>query len=211
MRLNSLLPQPELETNLFTDLMIKWLETCENYIYCTDQWVLHLILTRYGHTYSTRHTVCVSELLCASSDPLFRRKGVCTATRPSSWRRWSWSRGRCTRRRSGWPRTAPETTARIHSRWVSPSESKTPRWRQNLDSAADLVETGRFWLLMEAETGWRTCLFFIPFPACEMWENICQYWQKMWDRRSEVTRNETRDFSKSSNRGVARRPFAGLC
>lgn len=59
---------------------------------------------------------------CASAS---HRKVGFTATPPLSWRRWSWSHAPFTRRRRGWLRTALETTARIHSLWVTPSSARS--------------------------------------------------------------------------------------
>lgn len=55
------------------------------------------------------------------------RKVASTVTPPLSWRRWSWSRAPFTRRRRGWPRTGLETTARIHSLWVTSSSAQADK------------------------------------------------------------------------------------
>lgn len=55
------------------------------------------------------------------------RKVASTATPPSSSRRWSLSRAPFTRRRRGWPRTAPEITARIRSLWVTRSSAQADK------------------------------------------------------------------------------------
>lgn len=62
--------------------------------------------------------------MCASPSC---RKVASTATPPSSSRRWYLSRAPFTRRRRGWPRTAPEITARIHSLWVTWSSAQADK------------------------------------------------------------------------------------
>lgn len=105
------------------------------FLWCVSTVCLHMHLTIHVwfavqsallmHSVAVHHSwfmiVCLFLFLILSCSSPSCRRGASTATPLSSLRRWSSNRVPFTRRRRDWPRTDLETTARIHSLWVTSS------------------------------------------------------------------------------------------